>query len=128
MKDYIDRKFMSMYSTGLDAMADKMMTTKSTASSKAEEQGVAAAAGPEALAAVSAAKMRCGGCGGKVSHVCLDMLFLQVISCHWLPICSDDAAVTLAAPASCTTFLVHIMVWSPQPGNPPQPIWLKLKT
>ncbi|KAL3145556.1 hypothetical protein ABBQ32_003381 [Trebouxia sp. C0010 RCD-2024] len=66
VKDYIDRKFMSMYSTGLDAMADKMMTTKSTASSKAEEQGVAAAAGPEALAAVSAAKMRCGGCGGKV--------------------------------------------------------------
>lgn len=66
MKDYIDRKFMSMYSTGLDAMADKMMTNP-RASSKAEEQGVAATAGPEALAAVSAAKMRCGGCGGKVS-------------------------------------------------------------
>lgn len=57
---------MSMYSTGLDAMADKMMTNP-RASSKAEEQGVAATAGPEALAAVSAAKMRCGGCGGKVS-------------------------------------------------------------
>lgn len=66
VKDYIDKKFMSMYSTGLDAMADKMMTHPRP-SSKAEEQGVAAAAGPEALAAVSAAKMRCGGCGGKVS-------------------------------------------------------------
>ena len=65
VKDYIDRKFMSMYSSRLDAMADKMMTTPRP-SSKAEEQGVAAAAGPEALAAVSAAKMRCGGCGGKV--------------------------------------------------------------
>ena len=58
---------MSMYSTGLDAMADKMMAAAKP-SSKAEEQGVASAAGPEALAAVSAAKMRCGGCGGKVSQ------------------------------------------------------------
>lgn len=66
VKDYIDRKFMSMYSTGLDAMADKMMQA-SKPSSEAEEQGVASAAGPEALAALSAAKMRCGGCGGKVS-------------------------------------------------------------
>lgn len=66
VKDYIDRKFMSMYSTGLDAMADKMMTNPRP-SSKAEEQGVAAAAGPDALVALSAARMRCGGCGGKVS-------------------------------------------------------------
>ena len=57
---------MSMYSTALDAMAHKMIAAPRS-SSKAEEQGVAAAAGPEALAAVSAAKMRCGGCGGKVS-------------------------------------------------------------
>ena len=67
VKDYIDRKFMSMYSTQLDAMADKMMSNPRP-SSKAEEQGVAAAAGPDALVALSAAKMRCGGCGGKVSR------------------------------------------------------------
>ena len=65
MKDYIDRKFMSMYSTGLDAMADKMAASAKP-SSEVQEQGIAAAAGPEALAALSAAKMRCGGCGGKV--------------------------------------------------------------
>lgn len=70
MKDYIDRKFMSMYSTGLDQMEAKMAASAKP-TSKAKEQGVAAAAGPEALAAVSAAKMRCGGCGGKVSsHSC----------------------------------------------------------
>ena len=70
MKDYIDRKFMSMYSTGLDQMEAKMAASAKP-TSKAKEQAVAAAAGPEALAAVSAAKMRCGGCGGKVSsHSC----------------------------------------------------------
>lgn len=70
MKDYIDRKFMSMYSTGLDQMEVKMAASAKP-TSKAKERGVAAAAGPEALAAVSAAKMRCGGCGGKVSsHSC----------------------------------------------------------
>jgi len=70
VKDYIDRKFMSMYSTGLDQMEAKMAASAKP-TSKAKEQGVAAAAGPEALAAVSAAKMRCGGCGGKVSsHSC----------------------------------------------------------
>lgn len=78
---------MSMYSTGLDAMADKMKTTSSSrASSKAEEQGVAAAAGPEALAAVAAAKMRCGGCGGKVCAL-LHLLLWQLCSCFvhvWL--------------------------------------------
>ena len=42
-------------------------------SHKAEEQGVAAAAGPEALAALSAAKMRCGGCGGKVRQQQLNL-------------------------------------------------------
>ena len=58
VKDYIDRKFMSMYSSSLDQMAEQL------------EPAVAAAAGPEALAAVSAAKMRCGGCGGKVRQPC----------------------------------------------------------
>ena len=66
VKDYIDRKFMSMYSSALDQMGAKMAAAPQP-SSRAEEQGVAAAAGPEALAALSAAKMRCGGCGGKVS-------------------------------------------------------------
>ena len=65
VKDYIDRKFMSMYSSGLDHMADQMAKTGKPAATL--EPAVAAAAGPEALAAVSAAKMRCGGCGGKVS-------------------------------------------------------------
>ncbi len=61
---------MSMYSTGLDQMEAKVAASAKP-TSKAKEQGVAAAAGPEALAAVSAAKMRCGGCGGKVSsHSC----------------------------------------------------------
>lgn len=55
---------MSMYSSGLDQMADQM--AKSGKPAAALEPAVATAAGPEALAAVSAAKMRCGGCGGKV--------------------------------------------------------------
>lgn len=66
VKDYIDRKFMSMYSSGLDHMADQM--AKSGKPAAAVEPAVATAAGPEALAAVSAAKMRCGGCGGKVTY------------------------------------------------------------
>ena len=57
---------MSMYSSGLDHMADQM--AKSGKPAAALEPAVATAAGPEALAAVSAAKMRCGGCGGKVIH------------------------------------------------------------
>ena len=65
VKDYIDRKFMSMYSSGLDQMADQMAKSGKPAVPQLEA-AVAAAAGPAALAAVSAAKMRCGGCGGKV--------------------------------------------------------------
>lgn len=65
VKDYIDRKFMSMYSSGLDQMAEQMARTGKPAA--ASEPAVATAAGPEALAAISAAKMRCGGCGGKVT-------------------------------------------------------------
>lgn len=56
---------MSMYSTGLDQMVDQMAKSGKPASAELE-LAVAAAAGPAALAAVSAAKMRCGGCGGKV--------------------------------------------------------------
>lgn len=96
-------------------MADKMMTTKSKASSKAEEQGVAAAAGPEALAAVSAAKMRCGGCGGKVSHLLLlHILFLQFIVLSFVSILFYNAAVTCCCCLLCN-LLLHNAVWSPQP-------------
>ncbi len=84
---------MSMYSTGLDQMAAKMAASPSI--SKAEEDQVAAAAGPEALAAVSAAKMRCGGCGGKVS------------AC----ICIADV-VALVPYYRCLNLQTHLVYWS----------------
>ena len=77
---------MSMYSSGLDQMADQM--AKSGKPAAALEPVVATAAGPEALAAVSAAKMRCGGCGGKVTVgramliSCLVRHFLGMINKH----------------------------------------------
>ena len=47
-------------------MAVKNNSNSNSMSQAADAVAVAAAAEPEALAAVSAAKMRCGGCGGKV--------------------------------------------------------------
>ncbi|KAA6421181.1 MAG: water dikinase [Trebouxia sp. A1-2] len=112
VKDYIDRKFMSMYSTGLDQMEAKMAASAKP-TSKAKEQGVAAAAGPEALAAVSAAKMRCGGCGGKVGASILSRVLQRLPRCKSIPGESDilvgldapdDAAVIRPPPAG------HVMV------------------
>lgn len=61
-KDRIDRAWMAKYGNDLDfGMGD------SPGRSAPKEDAVAAAAGPEAMQALTAAKMRCGGCGAKVA-------------------------------------------------------------
>ena len=59
-KDWIDKKFMSKYGDELDFEATMAMASGGSGG------GAAATATPEALALATAAKMRCGGCGGKV--------------------------------------------------------------
>ena len=63
-KDRIDRKWMSMYGDGLWREG---MGRMSTGSVSPRQDSVAVSVGPEALAALAAAKMRCGGCGAKVT-------------------------------------------------------------
>jgi len=65
-KDSIDRSFMAKYSTMLDEMDAKGMMGGEAMGTDGLPPAVASAAGPEALALVAAAKMRCGGCGAKV--------------------------------------------------------------
>lgn len=76
VKDWIDRGWMRKYGDDLPFMSDgpaeagaqrsRGMKPPDPAAMARMSQAVAAASGPQALAALSAAKMRCGGCGGKV--------------------------------------------------------------
>ncbi|CAL8466157.1 g5693 [Coccomyxa elongata] len=61
-KDRIDRAWMAKYGEDLDF--DSMPGSMGSAGTKVD--AVAAAAGPSAIQALTAAKMRCGGCGAKV--------------------------------------------------------------
>lgn len=63
-KDHIDRKFMDKYSTDLDFT--KMMSAMVSPASLALMNPLSSYTTPDQLALLSAAKMRCGGCGGKV--------------------------------------------------------------
>lgn len=76
-KDYIDRKFMQRFSVlpDMEKMAAARARTGilsalfgfggSASARSAAPSAVAVASGPEALALISASKMRCGGCGAK---------------------------------------------------------------
>ena len=55
VKDWIDRGWMAKYGEKLPVMQPDAVSSP-----------LAHAAGPEALAAVAAARMRCSGCGAKV--------------------------------------------------------------
>ena len=76
VKDWIDRGWMHKYGDDLPFMSDDPaeagaqrrggMKPPDPAAMARMSKAVAAASGPQALAALSAAKMRCGGCGGKV--------------------------------------------------------------
>ena len=63
-KDGIDRAWMGCYGADLPfGEAAKSMAAPD------QDDAVARTAGPEALEAVAAAAMRCGGCGAKVAAV-----------------------------------------------------------
>lgn len=61
-KDRIDRAWMDKYGDDLDFSMRGSMGRGVT-----KEDSVAAAAGPEAIRTLTAANMRCGGCGAKAS-------------------------------------------------------------
>ena len=61
LKDRIDRKWMAGYGAGLPRMV-----AAPPDHARRGRDAVAAAAGPEAWAALAADRMRCGGCGAKV--------------------------------------------------------------
>ena len=67
IKDWIDRKWMAMYGSGLRDMA----MAKPQGSSKDEAAAVAAAVGAQAVAALAGADMRCARCA---SQVCITIL------------------------------------------------------
>ena len=60
-KDRIDRAWMAKYGDDLD-----FSMRNSMGKGVPKQDAVAAAAGPEAIRALTGAKMRCGGCGAKV--------------------------------------------------------------
>ncbi|KAK9902254.1 hypothetical protein WJX75_009733 [Coccomyxa subellipsoidea] len=60
-KDRIDRAWMAKYGDDLD-----FSMRNSMGKGAPKQDAVAAAAGPEAIRALTGAKMRCGGCGAKV--------------------------------------------------------------
>lgn len=58
---------MAKYGEDLDFSSMPAHGSKKEAAKEAAQHAVAAAAGPAAVEALSAASMRCGGCGAKVS-------------------------------------------------------------
>lgn len=70
LKDWIDRKFMNKFSVDLPEMDGDDGADPSTISS--------VASGAEALAVLTAAKMRCGGCGAKVGASTLSRVLARL--------------------------------------------------
>ena len=70
LKDWIDRKWMYNYTGGLPTMDDDESPRDigKFQMPRHANNPVAASVGPEALAVLDAAPMRCGGCGAKVKR------------------------------------------------------------
>jgi len=68
LKDWIDRKWMAGYTHDLPVMAAEEVTPSQ----------VTSAAGPDALAALAHASMRCGGCGAKVGATVLSNVMKRI--------------------------------------------------
>ena len=92
-KDSIDRAWMAKY--GEDLNFDSM--PGSMGSARTEVDMVAATAGPAAIQALTAAKMRCGGCGAKVriparvsqSQVMTASIVSETCARMWVQVGSD---------------------------------------
>ncbi|KAK9804423.1 hypothetical protein WJX72_011939 [[Myrmecia] bisecta] len=97
VKDYIDRKWMRSYTSELPEMKE----------AEAAPSPVAVAAGPEALAAMAAAKMRCGGCGAKVGASILSRVLARLPQ----PAANDSIVLGLDAPDDAA------VVRPPPPGH-----------
>lgn len=96
LKDWIDRKWMASYSTGLP-----IMTTPDPAAS-----AVALSVGSTAVEALKHANMRCGGCGSKVGSTALS----RVLARLQLPPKRPEVLVGLDSPDDCA------LVRGPGPG------------
>jgi selenide,water dikinase len=112
LKDWIDRKWMHVYTAGLPDMA--AMHAHGAGKDAATTNLVAAAAGPAALAALAAQPMRCGGCGAKVGATTLARAMKQVRETRlWLsprPVLSPNrlffplASSSSSSSSSCSSF------------------------
>ena len=89
LKDWIDRTWMTGYSSRLPLMEME----------EDPPSQVAVAAGPEALAALAHASMRCGGCGAKVGATVLSKVMNRIRK--EFPFPNNDVVVGLDAPDDC---------------------------
>ena len=100
-KDKIDKKWMKMYEPNLE-MLEKMEREEQENALNAKANKVAAFAGQEALDAIKATPMRCGGCGAKVGSTILSRVMkrLEPIPTHpnVLLGAGDDAAIVETSP------------------------------
>ena len=100
-KDKIDKKWMEMYEPNLE-MLQKMEREEQENALNAKANKVAAFAGQEALDAIKATPMRCGGCGAKVGSTILSRVMkrLEPIPTHpnVLLGAGDDAAIVQTSP------------------------------
>ena len=100
-KDKIDKKWMKMYEPNLE-MLQKMEREEQENALNAKANKVAAFAGQEALDAIKATPMRCGGCGAKVGSTILSRVMkrLEPIPTHpnVLLGAGDDAAIVETSP------------------------------
>ncbi|KAI8472012.1 MAG: selenide, water dikinase [Monoraphidium minutum] len=129
LKDYIDRSFMAKY--GSDLPFERMQAPDGAAPAGAGAGGDAyAAAGPEGLALLAAAKMRCGGCGAKVGAAPLSRALARLAD--WQRAAQEQAQaqqqqqqqVQAAAPGGGMRVLVGVegaddaaVVSAPPPGH-----------
>eukprot|EP00960_Hanusia_phi_P073843 768100-Hanusia_phi.AAC.4 len=89
LKDWIDRTWMTGYSSRLPVMEME----------EDPPSPVAVAAGPEALAALAHASMRCGGCGAKVGATVLSNVMNKIRKEFSFP--NNDVVIGLDAPDDC---------------------------
>ena len=103
LKDWIDRKWLHVYKDGLPDMSamhggsGKEGGGSAAGAKAANKNLVAASAGPEALAALAAQPMRCGGCGAKVGATTLSRVMKKV----------SMTCVFLSVPPEVFLFLSH---------------------